>query len=243
MGLSALHTARDNPRRIAAIKRRGNARASIRHLFHHAAATNQVTQTVIDNFKLGEIKLINDIYIMSILVLALIASCVSPLSGAYAQESRGSVTLATQVSTLRSAVASMSNALRSDVASLRTDVESIRSLVDKTKHCGNQKAIYGPSHADADPDGCVPSDGITWGSSIPSGGTCEVPHHSFPMSPTSIGLVNGVFGVTYSGGQPPTTNCYNRTWKCSRTYTTSLSSCRCHRSRDKCDSDSHMGSN
>ncbi len=74
--------------------------------------------------------------------------------------------------------------------------------------------------------------GLSWGAPIPSGGTCSGSGYNLAMTSASIGVIDGVIGITYSARQPPAYSCYQKTWKCSRKYTTSLSPCSCYKSSD-----------
>lgn len=72
----------------------------------------------------------------------------------------------------------------------------------------------------------APSAGITWGETVPSGGTCSMHGRSFTMSPSNITIIGGRVGIMYSGGQGDG-GCGTTSYSCTRSYTTSLSSCSC----------------
>lgn len=73
-----------------------------------------------------------------------------------------------------------------------------------------------------------PGAGITWGDSTPSGGTCSVPGYNVNMSISpNIEVIGGKLGIRYSGIGGNDSGCGNIYWTCTRTFTTSLSSCSC----------------
>lgn len=172
------------------------------------------------------------IFPYKICMLLITAFCTGTVTSGVAQEGRSIASLATQVSTLRSAVNSAAAVLRADVDALKSDVSDIRALIDRQKLCGDQKAVYGPSHVDADSHGCVKLDdgllrlGSTFDEKPPACNKIDPPS---PMMPTGLTIRDRkLFAVYTSQNEIRGYTDFDGITNCSRVFDgTSWSDCNC----------------